>query len=84
MRTLEVIALVYRSVVYARFITDQLVRHANARGWQVTARVVANDPEIEEALLLAAPREAGPGRPSTGTAVPATTTSTVCTGAGTG
>jgi hypothetical protein len=58
-RTLEVIALVYRSVVYARFITDQLVRYSDAKGWQVTARVVANDPEVEDALLLAAPREAG-------------------------
>lgn len=57
MRTLEVIALVYRSPAYADFITDQLSRYAVADGWKVVPRVVANDPEVDVSRLLDLPRK---------------------------
>ena len=50
-KNIEVIALVYKSVDYLRFIEDQL-RLAKADGWQVGVRIIANDPtdEVREAL----------------------------------
>jgi len=57
-KTLEVIALVVRSSILA-FHHQPAVRYANAKGWQITARVVENDPEVEEGGLPRRPRRTG-------------------------
>lgn len=54
MKTLEVIALVYKSVNYLNFIIDQINKHCqDFYDIKVTYRIVANDPtpEVEAALL---------------------------------
>lgn len=48
MPTVEVISLIYKSVNYANFITDQLTRYAvDFDDWKVSFRLVANDPTPE-------------------------------------
>ena len=48
MPTVEVISLVYKSINYANFITNQLTRYAvDFDDWKVSFRLVANDPTPE-------------------------------------
>lgn len=46
-RTIEVIAMVYRSPACADWMAAQFARFARADGWQVSWRLVANDPTPE-------------------------------------
>jgi hypothetical protein len=47
MKTIEVISLIYKSIDYANFITDQLTRYAvDFDDWKVSFRLVANDPSL--------------------------------------
>jgi len=43
--------MVYRSQEYASFITDQMLTYGRADGWQVSLRIVANDPADADSLL---------------------------------
>ena len=42
-KNVEVIALIYKSPIYLRFIIEQLKAYAHAPGWDVGIRIVAND-----------------------------------------
>ena len=47
-KNIEVISLIYRSVDYLRFISDQLLsERCEVEGWDVGVRIVANDPTPE-------------------------------------
>ena len=59
MRRVEVVSLIYRSVEFSRFISDQLARFARAEGFDVRGRLIANDPEVPAEELLAPARAAG-------------------------
>jgi hypothetical protein len=53
MKNVEVVTLIYKSIDYLHFITDQLLSDlCKADGWKVGVRVVANDatPEVLEEL----------------------------------
>ena len=57
MISIEIVALVYKSKDYCKFITDQLLEYGHAKGAMVSSRIVANDPEVPR--LLDYPREKG-------------------------
>ena len=50
---IEVVALIYQSTKFLKFIDAQLKEYAHADGHQVSYRIVANDPTAEvEAYLV--------------------------------
>jgi hypothetical protein len=51
MQTLEIIAMVYKSQTYTKFITDELINIVQPEGWELSVRIIANDPEDPYNLL---------------------------------
>lgn len=52
-KNLEIISLIYKSTKYLKFIYDELnENYCNVPGWDISARIVGNDPTPEVETLL--------------------------------